>query len=124
MTEEWHPEEYRDTYYDDVMALVEKKIHANQTKTVTEPETGEAPRRTAKVVDLMDLLKKSIEQKGKKPAKGARAEETEEEEEAPAPRKKAAKAPAKPAKTATAKAKPSARPGTKTPARAGRSAAR
>ena len=55
------------------MALVEKKIKANQTKTVTEPEKGEERQpATSNVVDLMDLLRKSIDSKktgGSKPEK-------------------------------------------------------
>ncbi|GBG13583.1 DNA end-binding protein Ku [Novimethylophilus kurashikiensis] len=115
MTEFWQPEHYRDTYYDDVMALVDKKIRANQTKTVMEAEPGEAPRQSAKVVDLMDLLKKSIGQKGKKPARTIKEESSDEE-----------RTPAKVTKTAARKpaAKPSARPGAKTSTRTGRSAAR
>lgn len=82
MTEPWQPEQYRDTYFDDVMALIEKKVKANQTHTITEPEAGaERPAKSANVIDLMDLLKKSIGQKGKKPAGHARADEPEEEPE-------------------------------------------
>lgn len=73
MTEKWNPTEYHDTYREDVMALVEKKIKANQTKTVTEPEKGEERQpATSNVVDLMDLLRKSIDSKktgGSKPEK-------------------------------------------------------
>ncbi len=41
MSEEWKPEKYHDTYKDDVLALVKKKVKAGQTKTITaaEPET-------------------------------------------------------------------------------------
>ena len=91
MTEAWQPEQYHDTYRDDVMALVEKKIQADQTRLVAEPEPGEAGKPTsAKVLDLMALLKKSIEQKGKKPMA------QREPAAAPRPRKQAAaKSPAK-----------------------------
>lgn len=90
MTEAWQPEQYRDTYRDDVMALIEKKIEANQTHALTTSEKGEeAAPATGNVVDLMALLKKSIGQKGKK-TPGSRAPVEVEEEEAveeEAPRK-------------------------------------
>ncbi len=128
MIETWQPEQYHDTYYDDVMALVEKKIHANQTKTVAEPEAGTAPRQSAKVLDLMELLKKSIGQKGRK---GPAAGEDIEEEEAPTPRKKATATPIRKkaaTRPAAKTASKSAANSTATPpaksARAPRSAAR
>jgi len=87
MTEAWHPEQYHDTYRDDVMAMVEKKIEADQTHAITEPERGEeqAPS-SAKVIDLMELLKKSIGGKDKKPVRStqASAAAAEPEEEKPA----------------------------------------
>jgi DNA end-binding protein Ku len=48
------------------MALVRKKVRSNQTHTILEPEPGEeppAPRR--EVVDLMPLLKQSLERRAK-----------------------------------------------------------
>ena len=80
MTEAWHPEQYHDTYRDDVMALVDKKIEGKQTHALTEPEAGEehAPS-SAKVIDLMELLKKSIGSKDKKPPSAANEEVAEAE---------------------------------------------
>jgi DNA end-binding protein Ku len=65
MTESWQPELYKDTYREDVMAMIDRKIAANDTRSIdeTEPETVRQP--SAKVIDLMDLLKKSIGNKGK-----------------------------------------------------------
>lgn len=68
MTEPWQPQLYHDTYKDDVMAMVDKKIAANQTNTVSADEPAGAPQPSAKVVDLMDLLKKSIGNKTRTPA--------------------------------------------------------
>ncbi len=111
MTEPWQPEQYHDTYREDVMAMIEKKIDANQTHVLTEPEEGEeAAPAASNVVDLMALLKKSIGQKGgKKPAKGTRAkavEEVEEEEvveEKPARTSHRRKPPVSPPPRSTAK---------------------
>ncbi|HEY0490761.1 MAG TPA: Ku protein, partial [Telluria sp.] len=120
MSEEWHPEEYHDTYREDVMALVEKKVEANETKTITMPGKEKAAPSSSNVIDLVALLQQSI---GKKPGKAAAAndedEEEESEDEAPAPKAKS-KAPAKTAsktaaKTATrgaAAAKPKAKAAT------------
>lgn len=68
MTEDWDPKLYHDTYREDVLALVEKKIKSHQTKTVTLPEKGEAQQPTAKIIDLMALLKRSLETKKTAPS--------------------------------------------------------
>jgi DNA end-binding protein Ku len=97
MSEEWKPEQYHDTYKDDVLALVKKKIKAGQTKTITAPEAEDKPARASNVVDLVALLQDSL---GKRPSKGgaksaaktattaADDEEEDEEETKPTPRRK------------------------------------
>lgn len=83
MSEKWKPKEYHDTYREDVLKLVEKKVQAGQTHTITEP-SGEAPApKASNVVDLVALLKQSLGSKGRGAASAA--EEAEEDEEA-APR--------------------------------------
>ncbi|GAB3414180.1 Ku protein [Massilia agilis] len=89
MSEDWNPEEFHDTYREDVMALIEKKIAANETHTLTMPGPEKERAASSNVIDLVSLLQASL---GKKPARNAPAGEAEEEE-APAP--KARKAPAK-----------------------------
>lgn len=75
MTEDWNPKHFHDSYRDDVLALIKKKIKSNQTKTITLPdETGAAPP-SAKVIDLMALLKRSIETKNTKSGSSAEVEE-------------------------------------------------
>ena len=66
MTEPWQPGQYQDTFRQDILALVKKKVKAGQTHVLTEPEpevdeAGED--KPANVVDLMQLLKKSISDK-------------------------------------------------------------
>jgi DNA end-binding protein Ku len=92
MSEKWEPEQYHDTYREDVLALVEKKVAAHETKTITMPGKEETRAASSNVIDLVSLLQQSI---GKKPGKAAaaNAEEEEEEEEELAP--KARKAPAR-----------------------------
>jgi DNA end-binding protein Ku len=80
MSEKWKPQQYHDTYREDVMALIKKKIAANQTKTLTEPEPEEEKPVKSNVIDLVSLLQASL---GKKPAKAGAADEDDE----PPPRK-------------------------------------
>lgn len=66
MSEDWAPEQYRDTYRDDLMARIEERIESGKTHQLTpaakEPET---PRQGAKVIDLVALLKQSLNRRGK-----------------------------------------------------------
>jgi DNA end-binding protein Ku len=68
MADEWKPERYRDTFRHDLLQRIEQKVKAGQTEEITEPEKERKAERGAEVIDLMELLKKSIE---KKPAKRA-----------------------------------------------------
>ncbi|QJE02713.1 Ku protein [Massilia forsythiae] len=68
MSEKWKPQQYHDSYREDLMALVKKKIEANQTKTLTAPEPEEAKPAKADVIDLVALLQASL---GKKPSRAA-----------------------------------------------------
>ncbi|NHZ43867.1 non-homologous end joining protein Ku [Massilia aquatica] len=115
MSEDWEPEQYHDTYREDILALVQKKVKAKQTKTITMPEKEKAPASKSNVIDLVALLQQSL---GKKPGKASAPPEesdAEDEEEAPAakPRKAASKTASRtkaPAKAATkAAAKPAAK---------------
>ncbi|MFS2027574.1 Ku protein [Massilia sp. CT11-137] len=81
MSEKWKPQQYHDTYREDVMALIKKKIAANQTKTLTEPEPEEEKPAKSNVIDLVSLLQASL---GKKPSKAAADDDDDDE---PPPRK-------------------------------------
>ena len=125
MSEEWHPEEYHDTYREDVMAVVEEKVRSNQTHTITMPgRERETPAAATNVIDLVALLQQSIGGKpgAKTAAKGsakrtaaANDEPEEEEEEAEAapkrraPPRTAAKSTARPRAAAATKSKGEAR---------------
>jgi len=66
MTERWQPDRYHDTYHEDLLALIEKRVQAGQTEVITEPsEEEEAGPPKGEVVDLMALLKRSVEEKAK-----------------------------------------------------------
>ena len=61
MTEKWNPAEFKDTYHVDLMARIKKKIKLGQTKEITQPDAaGEDAPRSAQIIDLADLLKKSL----------------------------------------------------------------
>ena len=59
MIEPWQPEKYTDTYRDDVLGLIERKVQSGQGEKIDEGAPRPAPRR-AQVVDIMDLLKRSV----------------------------------------------------------------
>ena len=66
MTAKWNPDEYQDTYHEDLLALIEKRVQAGQTEVITKPsEEGEERPAKGEVIDLMALLKRSVETKGK-----------------------------------------------------------
>jgi DNA end-binding protein Ku len=65
MSDEWKPEKYKDSYREDLLKRIEEKVKAGETEEITEPEKEERPAKGADVIDLMSLLKKSVEKKGK-----------------------------------------------------------
>jgi DNA end-binding protein Ku len=71
----WKPEEFEDTYSEDLMNRIEEKIKNGETHELTKPEGEHAERRSAQVIDLMDLLKRSLdggESRSRKSAGGRR----------------------------------------------------
>ncbi|HEY7985452.1 MAG TPA: Ku protein [Methylophilaceae bacterium] len=67
MTEKWDPAQFHDTFREDILAMVEKKIKAKQTHALTQPEETEqeVEPKPSNVVDLMELLKQSLGSKPK-----------------------------------------------------------
>ncbi|MCC7597644.1 Ku protein [Janthinobacterium sp. FW305-129] len=70
MSEAWEPEQYHDSYREDVLALVKKKIKAKQTKTITAPAPTPEEEHGSNVIDLVALLQQSLGKKA--PAAPAR----------------------------------------------------
>ncbi|KUM42932.1 non-homologous end joining protein Ku [Pseudomonas sp. EpS/L25] len=71
MTEKWDPAQYHDTFKDNVMALVERKLKDGKLEAVTaEPAAEDSG---AEVIDLTELLQRSLGGKGKASAKGKTA---------------------------------------------------
>ncbi|TFW24673.1 non-homologous end joining protein Ku [Duganella callida] len=127
MSEGWNPDQYHDTYKEDVMAMVQKKIKAGQTKTITAPGKEEAAPKASNVVDLVALLQDSLGKRGKAAPKARAANDEDDDEEEVQPPK--ARGRAKPASGAGAKAaagtrrKSTAKPAATTTARKPRAAA-
>lgn len=66
MADRWQPEQYKDTYREDLLKRIEEKVKAGQTKEITAPEKeGAEEKAGAEVIDLMALLRKSVEGKAK-----------------------------------------------------------
>src|SRR5437868_11179381 len=59
MSEPWKPERYRDTYHEDLMKLIDKRIKAGKTEVITEPDEHETEPVRGEVIDLMALDRKS-----------------------------------------------------------------
>ncbi|MDC7830118.1 MULTISPECIES: non-homologous end joining protein Ku [Pseudomonas] len=58
MTEQWDPDQYHDTFKDNVMALVERKLKDGKLEAVAEePEPEDSG---ADVIDLTELLRRSL----------------------------------------------------------------
>ncbi|MCC6713131.1 MAG: Ku protein [Candidatus Dadabacteria bacterium] len=64
MTVKWQPEKYQDQYRSELMEWIQKKAGAGGLEAP--PESGEEPgeEEGGKVIDMMELLKKSVEGKG------------------------------------------------------------
>jgi DNA end-binding protein Ku len=70
MADDWRPSKFKDTYREDLLKRIKEKVKAGQTEELTEPDPDAGkPAKGADVIDLMALLKKSVE---KKPAKAKR----------------------------------------------------
>ncbi|MFC5498235.1 Ku protein [Caenimonas terrae] len=94
MAGQWSAGEFRDSFREEIMKLVETKAKAGDTETVSKVEDDPGPQRGADVIDLTELLKRSL-QVGKAAA-------------APAKKAPAKKAPAKKAAAARPAAKKAA----------------
>jgi DNA end-binding protein Ku len=79
-TDEFHPENYRDTVRERVLDAIQQKVEGQEITA------EEAPAET-KIIDLMDALKASLAKRGGSAEKKQASEEAEEAEAAPRKRK-------------------------------------
>ncbi len=61
MMEPWEPAKYQDTYREKLLALIKKKAKSGATEAIEELPKEIPQKRTAQVIDIMDLLKRSVE---------------------------------------------------------------
>jgi DNA end-binding protein Ku len=61
----WKPEAFEDTYRHDLMKRIEEKVRKHQTHTLTPASKEREPRQSAQVIDLMAVLKKSLDESGR-----------------------------------------------------------
>lgn len=108
MSGEWNPEDYEDRFRDRIMALVERKAEAGQAKDVAKLEPQEQASSGAKILDLTELLQRSLRGgKGRAAASDDEDGDGEQDEAGGSPKRAAAKRAAKaPAKRAAAKPAP------------------
>ncbi len=72
MTGPFKPEEYHDTYREDLMRRIKEKVRKHQTHVLTPKEKApHEDRKSAQVIDLMAVLKKSLESRSAGPKRAA-----------------------------------------------------
>ncbi|HEY8251791.1 MAG TPA: Ku protein, partial [Burkholderiales bacterium] len=73
MADEWRPSRFKDTFRADLLKRIKEKVKKGETEEITEAEKEPRAAKSAEVIDLMQLLKKSVEKKQPKRAKRRRA---------------------------------------------------
>lgn len=68
MSSEWDPDRYKDTYYDELMERIRYRAEHGQVNEVAAKEPAPEEPASAPVVDLLPLLRRSLEN-GRKPGK-------------------------------------------------------
>jgi DNA end-binding protein Ku len=61
MSSKWKPEKYRDDYREALMEVIEEKVEAGGKEIEEKPKKAPKP---TKVIDLVSVLQKSLEQTG------------------------------------------------------------
>ncbi|MVW73213.1 Ku protein [Bordetella sp. 15P40C-2] len=115
MSADWDPMQYQDEFKAAVMDLVEQKVKAGKTEVVIEPQE-ESPAYTDNVIDLTELLQRSL-RGGSKKSDGGKSESKSSSKST-----KTAKAAKKTAARKTASKKTATKKATKTAARARKAA--
>jgi DNA end-binding protein Ku len=62
MSSKWNPEKYHDDYREALMEVIEEKVEAGGKEIEEKPKPKKAP---TKVIDLVEVLRQSLEQSGK-----------------------------------------------------------
>jgi DNA end-binding protein Ku len=70
MTSKWQPDKYKDDYREALMDVIEEKVEAGGKEIEEKPRKAAKP---TKVIDLVSVLQKSLEQSGAKGKSKSRA---------------------------------------------------
>src|SRR6266513_1466553 len=70
MSAKWNPEKYHDDYREALMEVIEEKVEAGGKEIEEKPKKAPKP---TKVIDLVEVLKKSLEETGAKKKSAAKA---------------------------------------------------
>lgn len=100
MKSKWSPDDYKDTFQEKIMALVDTKVAEGKIEDV-ETEFGEEPRKSADIIDLTELLKRSLGG-GKKTTKSADKSNSSDDDKPTATKAARSKPAAKKAASSTA----------------------
>jgi DNA end-binding protein Ku len=101
LEDEWKPDAFHDEFREKLEQLVQEKVKAGQGEHIVKPLEGEEVKTSADIIDLTELLRRSL-RKGA----GKSDEEDAEKESAKSSRRKAAndeEAPARPRRAAASK---------------------
>lgn len=60
MSRSWKPQDFTDTFKEQIMKLVDEKVKSGETAAVTQIESGENAPVGAKIYDLTEMLKRSL----------------------------------------------------------------
>jgi len=88
MTSKWKPADYTENFSEAVQELVNRKVKAGETASVTPVEDGSKEERSSNVIDLTELLAKSLKRKTDTAGKAPRSAQPKA---APTSKKAAAK---------------------------------
>ena len=89
MSSKWNPADFADSFKEQILKLVEKKIKAGQTESVTPIEAVEPVESGAWINDLSEMLQRSLNKLGKsaKPVAGQKASPPKSKPAKPVPKK-------------------------------------
>jgi DNA end-binding protein Ku len=91
LADDWKPEAFHDEFREKLEKVVEAKVKAGQGEHIMKPIEGEEVQASADIIDLTELLRRSLRKgAGKAAADEPEAEEAEEEEAQETPARKSA----------------------------------
>jgi DNA end-binding protein Ku len=86
MRGDWAPAEHHDSFREEIMALVQTKIEAGETKVLNVTASSDEARPSADIVDLTDLLRRSL--KGRSGQRSGNADAAPQGDEAASARRR------------------------------------